>query len=151
METQRTVTERAVKDLPHPIVRRRGHRRASSQRGRLLLLLIFLLLRVSDLLIYFATPAANKTQLLGPIITGGIWTTAFLIAIGYRKNWARYILSVLMILSVIASSMFAVTLLQEELPDRRAIAILFISTVITGGAFLCLISSANIRRLTHRV
>ncbi|MDB6154729.1 MAG: hypothetical protein JWL90_3182 [Chthoniobacteraceae bacterium] len=145
---------RAVAAFNHlqqqPIGRRGRHGRGSSRRGRLLLVAIFFVLRSTDLLMYFGSHANNRAQLLSPIIAGGIWTTALLIAIGCRQNWARYILNSLLVLSVIFSFVGSLILLQEGTQDHMPIAMLLIVGLVNAGLFWCLLLSPSIRRLAKR-
>lgn len=87
--------------------------------------------------------------MLGSIITGAVWTTALLVAISYRKSWARYGLIALLILGVIAFLIVAPAILKNDIKEPVMAAVLCITTLINGGCAWCLISSSSIRRLTN--
>ena len=136
---------------PHPSRRRRkGQRSSRSKRGRLLLVAIFIAFRISDALMLFAAGPYNNSQLVGSIITTGIWTTALLVAIAYRKNWARYFLIILLILAVVTSFIVVPEILKVEITNPVLFTLLCLTTLINAGIAWCLISAPSIRHLTNR-
>jgi lipoprotein signal peptidase len=116
----------------------------------LLLVAIFLAFRVSDALMLFAAGPYNNSQLVGSIITTGIWTTALLVAIAYRKNWARYFLIILLIIAVVGTFIILPELLKVEITSPVLFTVLCLTTVLNAGIAWCLISAPSIRHLTNR-
>jgi hypothetical protein len=135
---------------PHPSRRRRkGQRSSRSKRGRLLLVAIFVAFRVSDALMFFAAGPHDKTQLVTSLITSAVWTTALLVAIAYRQNWARYILIFLLILGVAFFLIVAPVILKDEVDNPAMVPVLCITALINALSAWCLISASSIRRLTN--
>lgn len=132
----------------HSSARHRKRRRGSqSKRGRLLLVAIFVALRISDAVILFGAGPYGGSEVLSSVITTGIWTTALLVAIGYRQNWARYILVGLLFLGVLGFLIVAPMIAKDEVKSPTMVTVLCITTIINAGAAWCLISSSSIRRL----
>jgi hypothetical protein len=97
---------------------------------------------------YFGPPPGNERNLLSSILINAVWTTPLLVAIGYRKDWARYALGVLMALGILGAIVFFPASFEKELRDRNVVAVLSILAVIYVGILWCLIASPSIKRLT---
>ena len=110
---------------------------------------IFFAFRVSDALMLFAAGPYNNAQLVGSLLTGGIWSTGLLVAIAYRKNWARYFLIVLTVLAVVTFFIIIPEALKGEITSPVLFATLCITTLINAGVAWCLISAPSIRHLTN--
>jgi hypothetical protein len=98
---------------------------------------------------YLASPAADKSRILASIITGAIWTTALLAGVWFRRNWCRYALLLILLLSV-ASSMIFLPGLFEQPVNYAVLKILSVVTLVNGAAAWALACSRDIRRVTSR-
>ncbi len=128
----------------------RRRQQGSVTRGKVLLVVIFCVLRGVDLLMYFGTTGSDKTRLLASIITTGIWTTALLVGIWKRQNWARYFLIVLVLLGVFAYALFTPDVVQDKGTGSPLLAVFIIAGAANAGIAFCLIRSRHIRRLCQR-
>jgi len=128
--------------------RRKSQNRGTSSRGRFLLVIMFLALRVADAVMYFGSPPGNERNMLSSILTSAIWTTALLVVIGYRKNWARYALGIILALGILGSIIVLPASFEKEIRDRSLVVIISILSFIYVGILWCLIASPSIKRLT---
>ena len=136
----------AIRKTTH---RRRLPSRERNRRGRLWLLLVFCVLRVSDALTYFGSPAGDRHRLLAAIIVGAAWTTVAMVGLWFRKGWCRYALSVLVLASTIASTFLMPGVFQ--LPaNYRVLGFLFAGASVNAAVIWALISLHDIRRFTSR-
>lgn len=135
--------------MPQQYRRRRRHSsRERFRRGRLWVLLLFCVLRGSDALIYFGSPASDRRHLLAAIVVSAIWTTAVLGGVCFRQNWCRAALGVLIVLSTVSYTLF---LPVFQLPaNERALTVLAVVAVINGTVIWAATSLHDIRRLTSR-
>jgi NADH:ubiquinone oxidoreductase subunit K len=122
----------------------RRSRRGNFVKGRAWLVVIFLLLCGLNCLTYFA--AAHKREVMGPIINSSLWSVVLLAAIWCRKNWARYAMVILMLVSVALAF-----ILEASFAEFVAGDTLLIMVTITAGHLvvaLILIFSHGIQKLT---
>jgi len=129
--------------------RRRLGSRERNRRGRLWLVLGFCVLRVSDALTYFGSPAGDRHRVLAAVIVGAIWTTVAIAGLWFRKGWCRYTLSVLVLASTIASTFLMPGVFQ--LPaNYRVLGFLFAAASVNAAVIWALIALHDIRRFTSR-
>lgn len=113
--------------LPRPPPRPRRHHHGKAGRARLGLVVIFLLLRLIDGLFFLALPTGPHGPALAAIIGASLWTTALLVAIWRRQEWARIILLALFGISGVTASIVAPSVWDND-P--------LITAFITGGVIV---------------
>ncbi len=99
---------------------------------------------------YFGSFLGDKSRLLSWIFIGALWTTTALCGLWFRKSWCRFALSLLIVLSTVASMTL---ILREDLhpPIRISFIIVLLAPVINGAAIWALNTSPDIQRLTSRL
>jgi hypothetical protein len=128
--------------------RRRYGSRERFRRGRLWLLLLFCVLRGSDALIYFGSPASDRPHLLAAILVGAIWTAAAMAGVWSRQNWCRGALGLLIVLSTVSYTLF---LPVYQLPaNYRVLAFLAGTAALNGAVIWAVTSLHDVKRLTSR-
>ena len=99
---------------------------------------------------FFGSPEGHRFALTGSLITNAIWTTALLVGIGYRQNWARNILIGLLVLAMIGATIFFPAIFDAKIADNTLYLILGLDTLIKAVVMWVLISNSAIRRLAGR-
>ena len=127
-----------------------SHRSSRMIRARIWLVLIWILLRVLDGAVIFGVemPTNGKQRVIGAVLVGIVWSTTWLVAIGMRQNWARYIL----VINLLVGAVFDIAFLQSVFALPPTFTIVFVMNM--GGKFvvaLLLICLPDIKNLTERV
>jgi len=132
--------------------RSKHHAYGSAQRGRVWLVLIFFAMRAADVLLFSGMPPGKGSEILGSIITSAIWTTALLVGMWLRKNWCRYFLIFILLVTFFLSAFMIYDIgLSPHVINLTVVYILVAVTLIHGAIALALILSKDIKRLTSRV
>lgn len=119
----------------------------SDTKGRIALVVIFLVFRLVDILTFLSVPEEGREHILGNIFISFLWTTVCLVAIWMRKNWARYVLSVLLGLSVF----FLFMIIPDMLSHGRTLPLILpISGAVNLIVIVVLIYLPSLRTLTER-
>lgn len=133
------------------MAKRRYSSKPSSLRretpGRIVLAVIFLLFLGLDGAVYFTTPEEQQRALLGQIIVRQLWTFALLAAVWFGKNWARYVLIALLMLSGLLFIPVVMELIDRGL-GIPPFVILWL--VVNLGVMAAMIYLPAIRNLTYR-
>ncbi len=124
----------------------RQHRNGKASRGRVGLVVVFGLLRIVDVFFLLALPTGPSSLPFLAIILAAMWTTAVLIAIWRRQQWARIIMIGLFILVAIA----AMVLIPTSTADTPLLTAYVIAAVVSAGSSAWLLRSRDVRRLTSR-
>lgn len=107
---------------------------------------MFVLFRLLDFMFLMGTPPELNRSLLSSTITGGLWTTALLIAIAMRKAWARLILLALLGLAAV----FTIIVLPLAFDYPSLWMPLGAFLLVNAGSFAWLSYSRDVRRLISR-
>jgi len=95
-------------------------------------------------------PAYRRRDLLAYEAAPVILSTALLIAIGYRHNWARYLLIIMLGVRIAAAMIFFPALFQVNLTDHANLVFILSGPVLDCLVVWALIALPDIRRLTSR-
>lgn len=131
---------------PRQQIKPRRHRHGKASRARGGLIIIFALLRLVDVFFLIALTSGPSSLAVVTVILIGIWTTALLIAIWRRQQWARIVTIALFILCTV-TAMVLIPSSSQNLPLLTAYAV---AGLVTVGTSTWLIYSRDIRRLTSR-
>ena len=113
---------------PRPPPRpKRHHHRGKASSARIGLVVIFVLLRLIDGLFFLSLPTNPNGLALAAMIGAFLWTTALLVAVWRRQEWARIILIVLFGASAVTASIMA-----PSVWDNGPL----ITAFMTGGAIV---------------
>jgi hypothetical protein len=128
---------------------RRTRSREAVQRGRMWVIIIFLSQRLTDFLLYWFTEPSDHPRMVGALLNSAAWTTAMLIGIWCRKNWARYVLATLMVLGVLIAFIFVPSALAEVSIREPIVQVMVLCGVVNGLTVWCLVGVPAVRRLTR--
>ena len=132
---------------PRPPPRpRRQHHRGKASRARIGLLVIFTLLRLVDMLFFMALPTGPHGPAVAAMIAAFLWTTALLVAIWRRQEWARIILLIVFGVSAVTASIMAPAVWENQ----PLITAFVIGGVIVIGCGVWLGYSRDVHRLISR-
>jgi hypothetical protein len=116
--------------------------------GRIQIVILFVVQEGLDAMLYLGSSPALQREMLGFALIRSLWSTVCLVAIWQRQNWARYLLCVRLLWSVVANGFTELALTQGTSHLDRLIWPVF----ITGGHLVVavlLMSSPQIRKLTN--
>lgn len=131
-----------------PPPRPRKHRHGDKGRARIGLAVIFCLLLVVEGFFYLALPV-DKPGLSIPLLLGGaLWTTALLIALWRRQQWARILLIGLFGLFALFATIMVPNTLGPK--DRDLLMAYFVGGLMAIGSGAYLVYSRDMHRLTSR-
>ena len=125
---------------------RRQHHRGKASHARIGLIVIFVLLRLIDALFFLALPTGPTGLALPALIGAFLWTTALLVGIWRRQEWARIILLVLFGVSAVAASIMAPSVWE----NGPLITAIMTGGVIVIGCGIWLSYSRDVYRLISR-
>jgi hypothetical protein len=128
-----------------------GYRRrhsGSTKSARLLLVIIFFMLRIPDALCFYVTlnPSHPAPAVRANIVITALWTTAFLIAMWFRRRWARYPLIAFAAYVVFVIGLVIYSVLLAGIAFRHDVLIAFaIQLVFYLAAVTILVRSRDIK------
>ena len=140
--------------LPKTPVETRPRARANRLAGRIWLGVFFIILTAMNVANSTIEPMLGSLASLfrAALIVSTIWNAVLLISIGYQHGWARYLLSSLLFSFVSGQILFVINIIDKH-PALKGepihlLAIIFAVNIFVSG---CLLTSADIRQLSHHV
>jgi hypothetical protein len=118
------------------------------QRGRLWVILIWIFMQMVDITAFVTSQMTPlmRHQMIGVLINDFIWTTAWLTAICFRQNWARYVMVINLLLGVALETRY----LQWAFEFSVGFPIGFVVSMVGRLAVaIMLIVLPDIKRLTN--
>ena len=132
---------------PRPPPRpKRQHHRGKASRARIGLIVIFVLLRLVDALLFLALPSGPTGLAVPGMIGAFLWTTALLVGIWRRQEWALIILHGIFGASAVAASIIAPSVWE----NGALITALVVGGAIVVGSGVWLGYSRDVHRLISR-
>lgn len=110
---------------------------------------IFFALRAVEAFYYFESRTSHKSLLTGAIIVYILWTTAFLVGIWFRQNWARYGLLIFLLIGVVAEVFLVLTLAVQTDTVNQTMLVPLTGVSIKAAIIWFLVTSEDIRRLVR--
>lgn len=128
--------------MPKP----RRHRNGNVTRARIGLVVVFVLLRLVDAFFVIALPGGPSGLPFAAVLLTGMWTTAVLIVLWRRQQWARIIMIALFGLAAIA----ALVMIPNTSNDTPFVTAYVVLAAVSVGCGAWLLYARDARRLTSR-
>lgn len=123
------------------------HKHGSSRKGRIWIVVLFLVLRFLDGALLYNVPHTNRLMAL--VLIEAVWTTVLLVAIWYRRNWARALLAIGLLVAGVSSLVVEAGLTDKGADGEHGLLMFGVTAGQIIVAFI-LIFSVNLNRLTSR-